>query len=252
MTKNKSETKKAPQIPNDYKGILAINKPRGITSFSLVRMLRKQLGVRKIGHAGTLDPFADGVMVMLVGRDFTRLSDKFLHEDKEYIGTIRLGITTDTFDCDGQTLSESSIIPTQEELENVIGQFQGTIQQIPPMFSAKKKNGVKLYDLARKGITIDREPVEINVQTVLKSYNYPEAVISVKCSKGTYIRSIANDIGDRLGCGGHLSSLTRTRSGNYNLVDCVDEKQFAFPEVLIENLRTMMLENENPEECRCI
>lgn len=252
MTKKISETKKAKPPQNDYKGILAINKPRGVTSFSLVRMLRKQLGVRKIGHAGTLDPFADGVMVMLIGRDFTRLSDTFLHADKEYIGTIRLGIATDTFDCEGTATSESSLIPSKEEFDKVISEFQGKIQQIPPMYSAKKINGVKLYDLARKGVTIDREPVELTVETVLTSYNYPFAEISVKCSKGTYIRSIAHDIGQRLGCGGHLSSLTRTRSGNYNLADCVDEKQFAFPEVLINNLKSLKLENENPQECRCV
>ncbi len=215
-------------------------------------MLRKQLGVRKIGHAGTLDPFADGVMVMLVGRDFTRLSDKFLNQDKEYIGTIRLGIATDTFDCEGKIISENPLIPTLEQLEAVISEFQGTIKQIPPMFSAKKKNGVKLYDLARKGEVIDREPVEVTLQTKLISYAYPEAVISVKCSKGTYIRSIANDIGERLGCGGHLSSLTRTRSGNYNLDDCIDEKQFAFPEVLKVNLRGLKLDNENSKDDRSI
>jgi tRNA pseudouridine55 synthase len=174
---------------------------------------------------------------MLIGREFTRLSDSFLNQDKEYIGTIRLGIATDTFDCEGKTTAESPLIPSLEELQKVIGEFQGTIKQIPPMFSAKKKNGVKLYELARKGTVIEREPVEIKVQTQLKSYQYPFAEIAVKCSKGTYIRSLANDIGERLGCGGHLSSLTRTRSGNYNLVDCVDEKLFAFPEELKKNLR---------------
>ncbi len=120
------------------------------------------------------------------------------------------------------------------------------------MFSAKKKNGVKLYDLARKGEVIDREPVEITLETKLITYAYPEAVISVKCSKGTYIRSIANDIGERLGCGGHLSSLTRTRSGNYNLDDCIDEKQFAFPEVIKFNLRGLKLDNENSKDDRSI
>ena len=233
-------------------GILALNKPRGISSFSLVRMLRKQLGVRKIGHAGTLDPFADGVMVMLVGRDYTRLSDKFLNQDKEYIGTIRLGIATDTFDCEGKPTKESPLIPTLEQVNAVINEFQGTILQTPPMFSAKKKNGVKLYDLARKGEVIEREPVEITLQTTLISYNYPEAIISVKCSKGTYIRSIANDIGDRLGCGGHLSSLTRTRSGNYNLDDCIDEKQFAFPDVLKFNLRGLKPDHESSKINRSI
>lgn len=230
-------TKKTPEIKSDSSGILPLNKPRGVTSFSLVSMLRKQLGVRKIGHAGTLDPFADGVMVMLVGRDFTRLSDTFLNQEKEYIGTIRLGMTTDTYDCEGKTVAESPLVPTLEELQKVINEFQGKMQQIPPMFSAKKIKGVKLYDLARKGKVIEREPVEITVETKLLSFQYPYAEISVKCSKGTYIRSIANDIGERLGCGGHLSSLTRTRSGNYNLVDCVDEKQFAFPEALKQNLR---------------
>jgi tRNA pseudouridine55 synthase len=238
MTKKTSEIKKTIKPPqSDYKGILAINKPRGITSFSLVRMLRKQLNVQKIGHAGTLDPFADGVMVMLVGRDYTRLSDSFLHADKEYVGTIHLGIATDTYDCDGESTFESPLIPSQDDLERIISEFQGKIMQTPPMYSAKKINGVKLYDLARNGVTVEREPVEVTVETKLMSYNYPHAIISVKCSKGTYIRSIAHEIGERLGCGGHLSSLTRTRSGTYNLADCVDEKQFTSPEELIKNLR---------------
>lgn len=219
-------------------GILVINKPKGMTSFNLVRILRKHLGVMKIGHAGTLDPFAEGVMIMLIGRNYTRLSDSFLNQEKEYVGTIRFGITTDTYDNEGEITHESAIIPTLEELELAIQKFQGTIQQVPPMYSAKKVNGKKLYELARAGKTIERQPVDVTLQTTLKSYSYPYAEIAVSCSKGTYIRSIAHDMGEMLGCGGHLVALTRTRSGRYSLSDCLPSECLTLPEKLRENLKS--------------
>jgi tRNA pseudouridine55 synthase len=203
-------------------GVLLVNKPKGKTAFSLVACLRRILGVKKIGHAGTLDPFATGVMVMLIGKSYTKLSDTFLCADKEYIGCIKFGESTDTFDCDGVIVKTSDIIPTRDQLEKVLLSFQGEVEQVPPMYSAKKIDGKKLYELARQGKTVERKAVKIVLRTDLVSYDYPYATIAVKCSKGTYIRCIANDIGDMLGCGGHLVDLLRVRSGAFRLENCFD------------------------------
>lgn len=210
-------------------GILLVDKERGRTAFYLVKVLRKITGIQKIGHAGILDPFATGVMVMLIGRPYTKISDKFLNDRKEYTATIRLGIATNTFDCDGEITQTSDKIPTLSEIESVIQEFQGTIDQVPPMFSAKKVQGQKLYLLARKGIEIERKPVKVHVETEILDYTYPELKIKVACSKGTYIRSIASEIGEKLGCSGHLITLTRTQSGSFLLKDCIDAKSLSDP-----------------------
>ena len=207
-------------------GIVLINKPKGRTSFSLVSALRRATGIKKIGHAGTLDPFATGVMVMLVGKNFTRQSDQFLCQDKEYRAKALLGVDTDSYDCDGTITATSSHVPSLADVEVALTQFQGTIKQIPPMFSAKKVQGKKLYELARSGVEIEREPVEITLHTELVSYNYPHLEFKVTCSKGTYIRSIAFDLGKLLGCGAHLIELTRTRSGSFHLSECVDLEKY--------------------------
>jgi tRNA pseudouridine55 synthase len=206
-------------------GILLVDKAAGSTSFYLVSLLRRLTGIEKIGHAGTLDPFATGVMVMLIGRDYTRRSDEFLNKDKEYRATLQLGLVTDTYDIEGQILSRSEKIPTLSEIEQALAAFQGEISQIPPMYSAKKVEGKKLYDLARKGITIERQPVKVHVQIRLMSYQYPFLDIAVTCSKGTYIRSLAHDIGQFLGCGAHLFELARTRSGAFHIGQCVPQAQ---------------------------
>lgn len=203
-------------------GILLVDKPKNKTSFSLVGALRRLLKVQKIGHAGTLDPFATGVMVMMIGKAYTRQSDSMLCVEKEYVATVLLGIETDSFDCDGQITARSDVVPTLEELNKALKGFQGVIKQTPPMFSAKKKNGKKLYELARKGITIEREAVDVELDVKLLAYDYPYAKLQVKCSKGTYVRSIAYDLGKVLGCGAHLSDLQRTRSGNFCLESCID------------------------------
>ena len=203
-------------------GILLINKPKGKTSFWLVAVLRRLLGVKKIGHAGTLDPFATGVMILLVGKNFTRQSDKFLGQDKEYQAVLHLGVSTDSYDCDGNILSRSDIVPSFDEINSVIKTFQGSISQYPPMFSAKKVNGKKLYELAREGITIERKPCQVTVAIDVLEYNYPLLKIKVACSKGTYIRSLAHDIGNSLGCGAHLVELTRLKSGKFLLEDCLN------------------------------
>jgi tRNA pseudouridine55 synthase len=203
-------------------GIIPIDKPRGKTAFWLVAMLRRHLKVRKIGHAGTLDPFATGVMLLLVGKTYTRLSNQFLCQDKEYVARVHLGISTDTYDCEGEVTAESSLIPSLRQVEEVLSLFQGEIDQVPPMFSAKKIQGKKLYELAREGKTVHREPVKVRMETFLLDYAYPYLDIRVVCSKGTYIRSIAHELGEKLGCGGSLITLQRTRSGNFFLKDCFD------------------------------
>lgn len=203
-------------------GILLVNKPQGRTSFSLIRSLRKLTGIKKIGHAGTLDPFATGVMVMLIGRDFTRLCDLLLCQDKKYIAEVNLGVSTDTYDCDGKVVARSKKVPELEQIEAAVQYFQGEIDQTPPMYSAKKVNGKKLYELARKGEEIERAPAKVRVETHILSYAYPFLTIMVECSKGTYIRSIAHELGQRLGCGAHLSQLQRTRSGQFRIEECID------------------------------
>ena len=210
-------------------GILLVDKEKGRTAFYLVKVLRKLSGIQKIGHAGILDPFATGVMVMLIGRPYTKVSDHFLQDDKEYVATVKLGEGTDTYDCDGSLIHTSQHIPSLKDIEDVVQEFQGKILQTPPMFSAKKVEGKKLYLLARKGIEIERAPVPITLTTKILDYSYPELTIQVSCSKGTYIRSIANDIGEKLGCFGHLISLKRTRSGSFQLKDCIDAKSLGEP-----------------------
>lgn len=216
------------QTPNDsgssstFQGILLVNKPAGKTSFSLVAALRRRIGVKKIGHAGTLDPFATGVMVMLIGKAYTRLSDKFLMQDKEYLAELKLGVMTDTYDLEGQITQTSDVVPSLAEICAVIEHFQGEIEQIPPMFSAKKINGQKLYELARKGKSVAREAVKIKVAIEIVNYSYPFLEIKVDCSKGTYIRSLAHDIGAQLTCGAHLTALKRLRSGAFCLHQCID------------------------------
>jgi len=202
-------------------GVLLVDKAPGSTSFQLVGLLRRLTQIKKIGHAGTLDPFATGVMVMLIGKEFTSRSNEFLCSDKKYKAILTLGIATDTFDKDGKILHTSDNIPSSEEVESALLNFQGEILQTPPMFSAKKIKGQKLYDLARKGITIEREPVKVTLQTQLIDYTYPYLEIEVSCTKGTYIRSIASDLGDMLKCGAHLSSLCRSQSGSFTLSQCI-------------------------------
>lgn len=211
-------------------GILLIDKPQGRTSFSLIRALTKLLGEKKVGHAGTLDPFATGVMVILVGRRFTRLSDVLLFEDKEYEAVAHLGTTTDSFDCDGKIVGRSKKVPSLEEILIAASYFQGEIQQIPPMFSAKKVQGKKLYEYARKGLSIERKSATVQVNLQITKYEYPLLHFIVQCSKGTYIRSIAHELGNMLGCGAYLEQLRRLRSGNFFINQCFDGSLLDLPD----------------------
>lgn len=201
-------------------GILLIDKPKNKTSFYLILLLRRLTGIQKIGHAGTLDPLATGVMVLLVGKEYTRLSEKLIKHDKEYQTKLLLGKGTDTYDTDGQVVKTSDYVPTLSQIELALAGFQGTVLQIPPMYSAKKVNGKKLYDIARAGDEVERTPKEVTIVTELLSYQYPTLDLKITCSSGTYVRTIAEDLGNLLGCYACVSELTRVRSGPYHLSEC--------------------------------
>lgn len=206
-------------------GILLVDKKRGSTSFGIVAELRKISKEKRIGHAGTLDPFATGVMILLIGSRFTKKAELFTGMDKSYEAIVRLGAQTDSYDCDGTILQTCDKIPSLSEVEAAIQKFQGTIEQTPPMFSAKKIGGKKLYEYARKGISIERKPCLVKVETQLISYNYPDLHLSIDCSKGTYIRSIANDLGNLLGSFAFLHTLRRTRVGPVSIENCFPQEK---------------------------
>ena len=198
-------------------GYLLVDKPAGMTSFSVVAALRKKLKVQKIGHGGTLDPFATGLLIVLVGRVYTKQADRFLEDSKEYLATLHLGSATDSYDIDGKVTSTSDLIPTEEEIQSVLQQFQGIIEQIPPMFSAKKIRGKRLYELARAGKEVERKSSKVEVNIQLLHYAYPEVQLLISCSKGTYVRSLGHEIGLQLGSFAFVSQLRRTRSGSFQI-----------------------------------
>lgn len=203
-------------------GFLNINKPAGMTSHDVVAKVRRGLKVKKVGHAGTLDPMATGVLVVCLG-GATRLSDYIMHGTKRYTARVRLGITTDTYDAEGAILEERDTASiTREDVEQALAVFRGDIQQIPPMYSAIKQGGHKLYDLARAGQTVEREPRAVTITTLdILNWQPPHFTLDVECSAGTYIRSLAYDLGEALGVGAHLAGLTRTTSGNFTLENAV-------------------------------
>ena len=206
-------------------GILVIDKPQGVTSHDMVGLCRKLYGTRKVGHAGTLDPMATGVLVMLIGRA-AKASDFLLEKIKTYKTTLRFGIATDTQDITGEVIASSDRQPVREVLDAALPSFRGEILQIPPMYSALKRNGQKLYDLARQGIEIDREarPVtiyELALTDFRNSDLLTEADLTVTCSKGTYIRTLCNDIGEAVGCYGTMAALRRTKAGMFTLSHAV-------------------------------
>ncbi len=203
-------------------GFLNINKPIGPTSFDIIAKLRKITGIKKIGHAGTLDPLASGVLLVAVGRDATRRIDEFIKMDKEYIATLYLGATTETFDGESEAVKINCTAPSLEKVKKILISFIGEQKQVPPMFSAKKIKGKKLYELARQGVEVEREAVDINICDIeLLNYQWPILKIKTKVSSGVYIRSLASDIGKALGCGAYLSDLERTSVGGFKIEDSV-------------------------------
>ncbi len=205
-------------------GLVLINKPQEFTSFDVVAVMRRVLGTKKIGHTGTLDPMATGVLPLLVGKA-TRLCDRLPVEDKTYRATLRFGLTTDTLDITGKVLWEQESHVTREQLAALLPSFTGDQMQVPPMYSAISVNGVRLYDLARQGKTIEREarPIHIDAITLLDSDEANQTfTIEVACSKGTYIRSLIDDMGKAMGVGATLTALCRTKACGFSLEQCVN------------------------------
>ncbi|MFT3991966.1 MAG: tRNA pseudouridine(55) synthase TruB [Luteolibacter sp.] len=203
---------------NGPSGVLLIDKAEDMTSHDVVAIARRALNTKKIGHCGTLDPMATGLLMLVIGRA-TKIQDLLMSEDKEYKGTLTFGATTSTQDRQGEIL-ETKEVPafSEAEIQGAFGHFTGDFEQIPPMVSAIKKDGVPLYKLARKGEVVERKPRPIYVTSYdISRIALPEVDFTVNCSKGFYVRTYANDIGEKLGCGAHLSALRRTRSGKFTL-----------------------------------
>jgi tRNA pseudouridine55 synthase len=205
-------------------GFILINKPTKITSHDVVDTLRRITGIKKIGHAGTLDPFATGLLILGIQREFTRRLSFFQKKDKEYIATLKLGAESDTFDKDGKIFEkEVKKIPEKKEIEKILKSFLGEVEQTPPAFSAKKIGGKKLYELARRGIKTEIKPQKVKIYEIsVLEYHFPYLKIKVKCSSGTYIRSLANDIGKKLGCGAYVEELVRTKIGEFSIENAVE------------------------------
>ncbi len=217
---------KAAHSPLD--GVLLVDKPPEWTSHDVVAKVRNHFRLEKVGHCGTLDPMATGLLVLVLGKA-TRLSEKFMVSDKVYEGTMRLGETTDSYDADGELTGTRPVPPlTIEALNEAAAGFLGDQQQIPPMVSAKKINGTALYKLARQGKEVVREPRLVHLYTYrFSEYEEPFAYFRVSCTKGTYVRSLASDLGEKLGCGAHLTALRRTGSGRFEVADALP-----LPEIL--------------------
>lgn len=221
-------------------GIICVNKPQDFTSFDVIAKLRGILRIKRLGHGGTLDPMATGVLPVFVGTA-TKACDIMPDNSKSYLASFRLGQTSDTQDITGEILSSSDMTVGYDMLNDVLPCFRGKIMQLPPMYSAVQVNGQRLYDLARQGIEVERTPREIEISSLsLVDYDEEkrEGVLEIGCSKGTYIRTIINDIGEKLGCGGIITSLVRTSSGGFTLNDCFtfDEIQNAKDEERLEEL----------------
>jgi len=219
-------------------GAILIDKPVGPTSHDVVDAIRRRFQIKKVGHCGTLDPNATGLLIIVLGRG-TKLSEKLMGDDKVYEGTIKFGETTASYDADGEITTALPVPPlTLEQLNDEAAKFIGDQMQMPPMVSAIKKNGVPLYKLARKGIEVAREPRLIHIYNFrFTNYSEPLGEFRVACTKGTYVRSIAHDLGQKLGCGAHLATLRRSVSGKFDVADATK-----FDDVM--NLTAMELEKK--------
>ncbi len=223
-------------------GVLLVDKAPGMTSHDVVALVRRQLQIKKVGHCGTLDPIATGLLILTLGRG-TKIQDLLMSEDKEYVGTMSLGATTDTQDRAGKILEERPVPElTEENVGAAFAKFRGDFYQIPPMVSAIKQGGVKLYQLARQGKVVEREPRLVHVyRSSIDRIAAPEIDFSVVCSKGFYVRTYAHDIGELLGCGAHLQELRRTRSGRFDLTRAVTVEQIRTepPVDILEKILTL-------------
>ncbi len=209
-----------------FHGILNVNKPRGVTSFSIVSLARRLTGFRRVGHAGTLDPIADGVLPILLGQA-TRVVEYLIDQPKRYHTTVRLGQATDTYDADGEITAEADPSGvTQEALEAAARAFTGEIEQVPPMYSAVKHQGQPLYRYARAGEEIEREPRRVMVYSIdVVSFSPPDVELNIECGRGAYVRTLAHDLGLMLGCYAHLAALTRTRMGPFAVEDAITPEE---------------------------
>ena len=205
-----------------YHGILNVDKPPGITTMDVVRRMKRASGQKRVGHGGTLDPVATGVVAVCFGQA-TRMMEYLVSSTKDYLATIELGTETDTYDALGevvQTADPSSV--TRGDVEEALESFKGSVMQVPPMFSALKREGKRLYDLARAGIEVEREPRKVEVTSIeVVDWSPPTVTVEVTCGRGFYVRSLAFDLGQKLGCGGHLRSLSRLRSGPFKLSEAL-------------------------------
>ena len=241
-------------------GIVIVNKPQGWTSQDVTARLRRVFGTRRIGHGGTLDPMATGVLPVFVGRA-TRGVEFFEHAEKTYEATLRLGIATDTEDITGTVLEEKEVAVTRAQLEETLEKFRGDILQVPPMYSALKINGQKLCDLARKGKEVERQPRPITIYKLeCLEFTGTTARLLVHCSKGTYIRTLCKDIGESLGCGGCMETLCRVTAGEYTLegsvdletlLECEDPEQYLRPvDSMFVNYESVVLTENQEKRCR--
>jgi len=224
-------------------GFLLINKPYGITSHQVINKIRKKLFLKKIGHTGTLDPLAEGLLLIMIGKTYTKMSQKFLTLDKDYEATILLGVETSTYDAQGSINNVKKVNNfSKEEIECAMNDFKGIQSQTPPIFSAKKYNGKPLYFFARKGLEVNINPNVVNVyEFKLLSMELPYLKVYLKCSKGCYVRSIAHDLGKKIGCGAHITSLTRTKIGKISIENSIDLD--FFNQLSIDNIKKNIKEN---------
>jgi tRNA pseudouridine55 synthase len=204
-------------------GALLIDKPAGPTSHDVVDAIRSQFKLKKVGHCGTLDPNATGLLIIVLGRG-TKLSEKLMSEDKVYEGTVKFGETTDSYDAVGELVSSLPVPPvTLDELNALGAGYVGDLMQMPPMVSAVKKGGVPLYKLARKGVEVERTPRLVHIYNFrFSDYQEPVGRFRIACTKGTYVRSLAHELGQKVGCGAHLATLRRTSSGKFDVADAIE------------------------------
>ena len=225
---------------NAFEGVLLIDKPDGMTSHDVVDRVRNKLKMKRVGHAGTLDPNATGLLIILVGKA-TKLSQYLMGLDKTYEGVITFGVKTTTQDVEGEVVSEQPVPEMEEDkLKEAMQSFIGDQYQTPPMFSAKKVDGVALYKLARKGKTVEREPRFIHISSfTLDSWESPDLEFTLSCSKGTYVRTVANDLGDNLGCGAYLKELRRTDIERFHIEDSIELE--SFEELPVEDIKGWLI-----------
>ena len=218
-------------------GFLNVYKPKGMTSHDVVSCMRRVTQVKQIGHTGTLDPFAEGVLPICIGKA-TRLIE-YLTDDKEYLATVKFGVTTDSYDLDGAVVKTSNKKVSEQDILDLLPSFRGAISQMPPIYSAIKVKGKKLYEYARSGEEVKIEPRQVFIEKLeMKNFDEVEqtAEILVKCSKGTYIRSIAHDLGEMAGCGAHLIKLARTQAGKFLIENSINLDNFSTKDFVSENL----------------